>query len=483
MIEYQLTERIGTGGMGEVYRASEILPNGKRIPVACKLLKRPLRGERALIDGFRKEAEINRRISHNHPGLVSLHHWVQAQPGGQDFLIMELVDGCSLRELLDHAQHGATMSERLPFEMVRLIARDVLDTLGYVHRRGLNHRDISPGNVLISLQGEVKLADLGLARAPDGEQERQFVGKPAYAGPEALPGRIYDERSDLYSFGSMLYEMLTGAPPFGERVTLGQLLARRIPDDWQVPPLSDYITADLRTLAIGLLHGDRDRRTPATATEAREAIRPPLHSDKARVELSNVATELHDRARQRRKADEPGSHVGVRLVALHVSADRPDDSDARLGQPRQISAGCMARILGIALLAAAALGGLVLGLYRHGAGSAPTTSTATTSAAIVKAAESTDVEPVEITACTSAPSPTSQDGKRSPASARVVEETSTEPPPRTQRRRSARPRRVQQPPIAIDPPRGWPAGEASTAPTPNHAGLHRAARIVLEPSR
>ena len=175
MSDYELHEPIGHGGMGVVYAAVERLPNGKAQPVACKVLRRPWRTFDKLVELFRQEAETNRRISHNHGGLVTLHSWFH-DADGHDFLIMELIEGGSLDDL-------RKTGERLSFDAIRLVARDALDALAYVHGHGIVHRDISPSNVLVSRQGIVKLSDFGLAKAPTfephgREHASEFRGKP-----------------------------------------------------------------------------------------------------------------------------------------------------------------------------------------------------------------------------------------------------------------------------------------------------------------
>ena len=479
MIQYQLTRRIGSGGMGDVYKAIEITPAGGRIPVAGKLLKGVLREEKPLISMFREEAEINRRISHGHTGLVALHHWVGTEPEGRDYLIMELVEGCSLRELLDHASHGATMYERLPFDMVRLIARDFLDALAYLHKQGHIHRDISPGNILISQEGAIKLIDLGLARDADGQPLPHFDRKPAYASPEALPGHVYDERSDLYSFGAMLYEMLTGAPPFGERVTTGDLLAREFPDDWHAPPLPDRVPEDLRALAMGLLNPEHRRRKPATASAARDALCAPEGIDETRTRLAQVAKELHQLAHQKRTAEEPGSCAGVRLIALHVSDQRSDEPPARHAPPkRALPHRHVARMLGLALVATAAIGGFALGMYRHNAESAPTPPDT-----IAATAE----EPERVAEPESTEEPTSLEQERKRQSAPTVAESVTVEAPapmanaEPERARPARmPKRMSRKPSRKAKPA--PAATAQPIP-PNRARLHGSREIMLDTGR
>lgn len=167
--------------------------------------------------------------------------------------------------------------------------------------------------------------------------------------------------------------MLTGAPPFGERVKLTALTARKFPADWRVAPLPEHLPADLRALAMGLLRPENSERKPATARDACAAIAPPADLDATRTQLAEVATKLYQLAHQRRTAGEPGSCVGVRLTALHLSDRRSGDSHAQPAPPkRALSHRYVRRMLGIALLAVFTVGGLLLGLHWRTAELEPT---------------------------------------------------------------------------------------------------------------
>jgi serine/threonine protein kinase len=196
---YRRVRHLGQGGMASVYAAERTRPDGSTMPVGCKYMRADLRDHPRLVALFFQEAALGLALSPGHDGLVTILDCFQDADENL-CLVMELVDGCTLRDLLD--VHG-----RLPHAAVRAIARHVLSALAYLHARGVVHRDVSPCSVLVSLSGEVKLSDLGLAKLLGGGAGSSgcFRGKPMYASPEQLAGRTVDGRSDLFSLGVVLY--------------------------------------------------------------------------------------------------------------------------------------------------------------------------------------------------------------------------------------------------------------------------------------
>lgn len=256
---YRRVRYLGHGGMSVVYAAERLQPDGRVETVACKYMRSDLRMHPRLVALFFQEAALGLALGRNHPGLVEILGCFQDADENL-CLVMELVDGCTLRDLL--AAPGP-----LPPAVVRAIARHLLGALAHLHAHAVVHRDLSPCNVLVSLAGEVKLSDLGLARVLDSDaiSSGGFRGKVAYASPEQLTGQPVDARSDLFSLGVMLYRMLTGSLPFGSEISLEAMLARIL---GAAPALAPDVPADLRALTLGLLAARPADRTPASASAA-----------------------------------------------------------------------------------------------------------------------------------------------------------------------------------------------------------------------
>ncbi|MCH8561717.1 protein kinase [Nesterenkonia sp. YGD6] len=197
---YVIDERIARGGMSTVYRAQD-----QRLgrEVALKVLFPHMAEDRKVVERFEQEARNSALIAH--PNVVQVLDQGQAQETA--YLVMEYVPGATLRTLL---KHGA-MTPRLALTYMD----SILQGLAAAHRAGLVHRDIKPENVLVSHDGRIKLADLGLARAATHHSGTStLMGTVAYISPELLSGEGADERSDIYAIGILLYEMLTGVQPF-----------------------------------------------------------------------------------------------------------------------------------------------------------------------------------------------------------------------------------------------------------------------------
>ncbi len=206
---YELDGVVGRGGMAEVYRARDIRLD--RI-VAVKTLREDLARDQTFQARFRREAQS--AASLNHPSIVAVYDTGEdmAGPTHVPYIVMEYVDGRTLRELLRD-------DRRLLPERALEITDGVLRALDYSHRNGIIHRDIKPGNVMLTRSAEVKVMDFGIARAVSDAQATmtqtaQVIGTAQYLSPEQARGERVDARSDLYSTGCLLYELLTGRPPF-----------------------------------------------------------------------------------------------------------------------------------------------------------------------------------------------------------------------------------------------------------------------------
>jgi serine/threonine-protein kinase len=201
---YQVTHLIARGGMATVYRAQDLLLNRA---VALKILYPELSADPAFVERFRREAQAAANLSH--PNIVPVFDW--GEDDGTYFIVMELVDGTSLAEVL----RGSRI---LTASRSATIVAQVAAALGYAHRSGVVHRDVKPGNILITADGQVKVTDFGIAQAVSSEdhlaEEGSVMGTATYFSPEQASGEAVDGRSDVYSLGVVLFEMLVGRPPF-----------------------------------------------------------------------------------------------------------------------------------------------------------------------------------------------------------------------------------------------------------------------------
>ncbi len=240
---YELDGIVGRGGMAEVFRARDIRLD--RV-VGVKTLRDDLARDQTFQARFRREAQS--AASLNHPSIVAVYDTGEDMVGSTPvpYIVMEFVDGRTLRDLLRD-------DRRLLPERALEITDGVLRALDYSHRNGIVHRDIKPGNVMLTRSGEVKVMDFGIARAvADSQltmtQTAQVIGTAQYLSPEQARGERVDARSDLYSAGCLLYELLTGRPPFtGDSpvaIAYQHVKEEPVPPsqiDPEVPPWADAI--------------------------------------------------------------------------------------------------------------------------------------------------------------------------------------------------------------------------------------------------
>ena len=240
---YELDGVVGRGGMAEVYRARDIRLD--RI-VAIKTLRTDLARDQIFQARFRREAQS--AASLNHPSIVAVYDTGEDMTSGVPvpYIVMEYVDGRTVRDLL---QEGHRL---LPERSLEIID-GVLRALDYSHQAGIVHRDIKPGNVMVTRNGDIKVMDFGIARAMSDAQATmtqtaQVIGTAQYLSPEQARGERVDSRSDLYSTGCLLYELLTGRPPFtgDSPVAIAYQHVRENPVppsrvDPDVPPWADAI--------------------------------------------------------------------------------------------------------------------------------------------------------------------------------------------------------------------------------------------------
>lgn len=220
---YRLLEEVGSGGMSTIYRGEQAALDR---PVAIKELRAPLAADEEMAQRFEREAKASAALSHQN--IVQIFDFIRK--GGNAYIVMEYVDGVDLARVLRE-------TGRLPVHLALPVAYQVCLALEHAHRRGLVHRDVKPSNVMISTEGRVKLMDFGIAhkRAETLTQPGSFLGTPAYMSPEQVTGATVGPASDVFSFGIVLYELLSGERPFvedpsgsvGQKITEGRYVDPR----------------------------------------------------------------------------------------------------------------------------------------------------------------------------------------------------------------------------------------------------------------
>jgi serine/threonine-protein kinase len=235
---YAVGELLGRGGMAEVYLATDRVLDR---PVAVKTLGAWLASDATFVERFRREALASARISH--PNLVAVFD--AGSEDGVHYIVMEHVPGETLADVI--SREGPLRPDR-----ARRIATSVADALGVAHAAGIVHRDVKPANVMLTPDGRAKLMDLGIARSLDVEsitRASSILGTAGYISPEQARGDPVDHRSDVYSLGCVMYEMLTGRPPFtaGDPVAVAYKHVHEAPAlptsvEPSVPPALEAVT-------------------------------------------------------------------------------------------------------------------------------------------------------------------------------------------------------------------------------------------------
>ncbi|WP_338749484.1 Stk1 family PASTA domain-containing Ser/Thr kinase [Janibacter alittae] len=268
---YEVGELIGRGGMAEVH-----LGHDARLgrPVAIKILRTDHARDAAFLARFRREAQSVAGL--NHPSIVAVYDSGEEhvrESGGATidipYIVMEYVDGFTLRELLNDSESGT-----LDPKEAAGIVQHVLEALDYSHDMGIVHRDIKPGNVMVTHAGDVKVMDFGIARAiADTQatmtQTQAVIGTAQYISPEQARGETVDKRSDVYSTGCLLFELLTGRTPYtGEPISLTY---QHVNADIPLPSsVNSEVPSELDAVIVHALTKDRDERYPDARAMAQD---------------------------------------------------------------------------------------------------------------------------------------------------------------------------------------------------------------------
>jgi beta-lactam-binding protein with PASTA domain/predicted Ser/Thr protein kinase len=202
---YRVEARIGSGGMADVFRGFDSVLHRT---VAIKMLNARFASDGSFVDRFRREAQAAARL--NHPNIVGVFD--HGADDGTQYIVMEFIEGRTLADALEAGRRPTPMQ-------AAEVAQHICEALEAAHAQGVIHRDIKPANVMVTRDGTVKVMDFGIARLVSGPetapQTSAVLGTAAYLSPEQAQGQRVDTRTDIYSLGTVLYEMLTGRPPFG----------------------------------------------------------------------------------------------------------------------------------------------------------------------------------------------------------------------------------------------------------------------------
>jgi tRNA A-37 threonylcarbamoyl transferase component Bud32 len=279
---YLVIDQLGKGGMGCVYR---VLDTKVDEEVALKFINPDIAADAKIIERFRTELKVTRRITHRHVCRM----YDLSTDGKSLFITMEYIQGEDLANMIQRLG-------KLPLEKAFIIARQVAEGLAEVHRLGVVHRDLKPKNIMIDREGEAKIMDFGLARTPHGvklTEVGRVVGTPSFMSPEQINGETVDQRSDIFALGVIMFSMLTGVLPFEAESTLALALRHKTHQPPNPHALNPRVPESLGRIILRCLEIDKEKRY----SSARDLL---TDLDKTAVAFDTY--DVHVPGRSRKKA-------------------------------------------------------------------------------------------------------------------------------------------------------------------------------------
>jgi serine/threonine protein kinase len=246
---YQIVEELGRGGMGNVYKAQDTEIKEK---IALKLIKPEISSDKKTIERFQNELKLARKISHRN--VCRMHDLGKSE--GNYFITMEYVDGENLKGMI-------RMMGQLSSGKAISIAKQVCEGLSEAHRIGVVHRDLKPSNIMIDKDGNAKIMDFGIARSLTGKGITGvgvMIGTPEYMSPEQVESKEIDQRSDIYSLGVILYEMVTGQVPFEGDTPYSIGVKHKSEAPRNPKEINPQISDDLNRMILKCLEKEKDKR-------------------------------------------------------------------------------------------------------------------------------------------------------------------------------------------------------------------------------
>jgi eukaryotic-like serine/threonine-protein kinase len=315
---YAIGETLGSGGMAVVYQAFD---RELERDVAFKVMAENRAADAEFRERFLREARVAARLSH--PNIVNVYDCGEVD--GRPFMVMELVEGVTLADEI--VQRG-----RLEVPEAVALARQVCAGLEHAHEHGLIHRDIKPRNLILRPDGLVKIADFGIARSVDGTQltaAGTVLGTAVYAAPEQASGERVTTAADIYSLGAVLYELISGRPPYRFETLPELVLKQRTGRVRSLRDLADDVPSRVDELVLRCLSPEPSARPPSAAAVAEE-LGPGTDTERATVVMR---PERRARARRLRAWPIAGLVVGLILIGGVLVAARDDDSTSPRDNP------------------------------------------------------------------------------------------------------------------------------------------------------